>query len=233
MSNKTTYALGAVAVVLIAVIVILAMRWGRGEPAPRNDGYGPVRNPSVVAVLAPDGAILVGRPDAAKTVDVYEDPLCPGCGSMERIHGQEIAQLQDEGKLAVRYHLVNFLESKSPSKDYSTRAIAANECVAEAGSGPVYSKFHELVFATKQPTEGGADLSNAELADVAREAGASEQVQQCISGGAKVDAARANAQVALGRLNELLNGRASTPSAFDGQSKLDVNNEEWVADLTR
>ncbi|WP_406232145.1 DsbA family protein [Nocardia sp. NBC_01009] len=233
MSSKTTYALGAVALALIVLIVILAMRWGRDEPAVRNDGYGPVHSSAVVATLQPDGLILVGRPDARKTIEVYADPLCPGCGSMERVYGQEIAQQQDEGKLAVRYHLVNFLESKSRSKDYSTRAIAANECVAEAGSGPVYSKFHALLFTTSQPEEGGADLSNEELAAVAREAGASDQVAQCIASGAKVDAARAHALVALGTLNELLDGRAATPSVFDGKTKLDVNNEEWVLDVAR
>jgi protein-disulfide isomerase len=233
MSSKTTYALGGVALALIVVIVILALRWGRDETTVRNDGYGPVHNAAVVAAVQPDGVILVGRPDARKTLDVYADPLCPGCGSMERVYGQEIAQQQDEGTLALRYHLVNFLESKSGSKNYSTRAIAANECVAEAGSGPVYSKFHALLFTTKQPKEGGSDLSNEELAAVAREAGASDQVAQCIASGAKVDAARAHAQGALATLNELLDGRAATPSVFDGKTKLDVNNEEWVVEAAR
>jgi protein-disulfide isomerase len=233
MSSKTTYALGGVALALVVLIVIIAMRWGHNEPAVRNDRYGTVRNPAVVAVLQPDGGILVGRPDALKTIDLYEDPLCPGCGSMERIYDQEIAQQQDDGKLAVRYHLVNFLDSASRSKDYSTRGVAANECVAEAGSGPVYSKFHELVFTTRQPKEGGADLSNADLAAVAKEAGASDQVVQCIASGAKVDAARANAQAALGKLNDVLNGRVATPTAFDGKTQLDVNNPTWVLDLTR
>lgn len=234
MSSTTTYALGGVAIVLIVLIVILAMRWGREDEATvRNDGYGPVHNSAVISVLAPDGAVLLGRPDAAKTIDVYEDPLCPACGQVERIYGQELAQQIDEGKLAVRYHYVNFLDPRSGSKDYSTRAIAANECVAEAGSGPTYSKFHELMFVSRQPREGSGDLTNQELAEMARAAGAPEGVVQCVGSGAKVDAAKANAKTALDDLNSRLGGRAATPAIFEGADRIDVNNETWVVDLTR
>ncbi len=231
MSSATSYALGGVALALIALIVFLAFRSGRDEPAVRNDGYGPVRDPGVVAVLQPDGVVLLGKPGAPKTIDVYEDPLCPACGGLERVYGQELAQKLDEGKLAVRYHYVNFLDPKSSSKDYSTRAIAANECVAEAGNGPVYAKFHELLFASKQPKEGGDDLSNEELSVLARDAGAQEQAVQCIATGAKVESAKAHAKAATDDLNARLDGPAATPSVFDGTNKVDVNNEEWVAQL--
>ncbi|MFI9509658.1 DsbA family protein [Nocardia sp. NPDC052566] len=233
MSNRTTYALGAVALVLIAGIVVLALKWGRDGVAIRNDGYGPVRDPGVHSVLAPDGTITLGKADAAKTIDVYEDPICPGCGSMERTYGQEIAQKIDEGKLAVRYHLVNFLDPKSGSKNYSTRAIAANECVAEAGSGPVYSKFHELLFTSKQPKEGGGDLSNDELGAIAREAGATEPVIQCVTAGTKVAAAKINAKTAMDALTAKLGDKAATPAVYDGDTKIDVNDSEWVVSLTK
>ncbi|WP_330249783.1 DsbA family protein [Nocardia sp. NBC_00565] len=233
MSSKTTYALGGVALALVVLIVILAFRWGRDDTSIRNDGYGSVRNSDVHAVLDQNnGTILVGHPDAPKTIDVYEDPLCPSCGALERIYGQEIAQKMDEGKLAVRYHLVTFLDTKSKSKDYSTRAVAANECVAATGSGPVYSKFHTLLFTSKQPKEGGADLSNEDLANVAKEAGASLEAVQCISGGAKLDGAKIHAQMARAALTDA-NGEVATPAVFDGKTKIDVNNQDWVVDLTK
>ncbi|WP_280294244.1 DsbA family protein [Nocardia abscessus] len=212
MSSATTYALGAVALALIVLIVIAAIRWGRDEAAVRNDGYGSVRDPAVHSVLEPNGSILLGRPDAKKTIDIFEDPLCPGCGSLERIYGQEIAQKIDAGALAVRYRLVNFLDGRSRSKDYSTRAVAANQCVAEAGSGPVYSKFHTELFTTKRPSEGGADLSNEELAAIAGDAGAAESVRQCIANGAKVDFARTTAMAQTAALGAALGGSAATPA---------------------
>ncbi|WP_280350582.1 DsbA family protein [Nocardia abscessus] len=209
MSSATTYALGAVALALIVLIVIAAIRWGRDEAAVRNDGYGSVRDPAVHSVLEPNGSILLGRPDAKKTIDIFEDPLCPGCGSLERIYGQEIAQKIDAGALAVRYRLVNFLDGRSRSKDYSTRAVAANQCVAEAGSGPVYSKFHTELFTTKRPSEGGADLSKEELAAIAGDA---ESVRQCIANGAKVDFARTTAMAQTAALGAALGGSAATPA---------------------
>ncbi|MGK8509677.1 DsbA family protein [Nocardia asiatica] len=232
MSSTTTYALGAVALALIVLIVIAAIRWGRDEAAVRNDGYGSVRDPAVPSVLEQNGAILLGRPDAKKTIDVYEDPLCPGCGSLERIYGQEIAQQIDAGTLAVRYRLVNFLDGRSRSQDYSTRAVAANQCVAEAGAGPVYSKFHTELFTTKRPSEGGADLSNEELATIARDAGAAEPVRQCIATGAKVDSARTTAMAQRAALGAALGGSAATPAVFDGTTRVDTNDENWVVSLT-
>ncbi len=233
MSSATTYALGGVALALIVLIVILAFRWGRDDATIRNDGYGSVHSADVHAVLDQNnGTILLGRPDAVKTIDVYEDPLCPSCGALERLYGQEIAQQLDAGKLAVRYHLVTFLDPKSKSKDYSTRAVAANECVADTGSGPVYSKFHALLFTSKQPKEGGADLSNDDLANVAKESGASLEAVQCISSGAKLDAAKIHAQMARAALTDA-NGEVATPAVFDGKNKVDVNNHEWVLDLTK
>ncbi|MEV0343888.1 thioredoxin domain-containing protein [Nocardia sp. NPDC050713] len=233
MSSATSYALGGVALALIVLIVFLAFRSGRDEPDVRNDGYGPVRDPGVQAVLQPDGVVVLGKPGTPKTIDVFEDPLCPACGALERVYGQELAQQLDEGKLAVRYHYVNFLDPKSSSEDYSTRAIAANECVAEAGNGPSYAKFHELLFASKQPKEGGDDLSNEQLSGLAREAGAPEPIVQCVASGAKVADAKVHAKAATDDLTARLDGPAATPSVFDGSNKVDVNNEEWVVELTR
>ncbi|WP_460695518.1 DsbA family protein [Nocardia thraciensis] len=230
MNSRTSYALGAVALVVIAVMVVLFVRWNSDTSlSVRDDGYGPVHDPAVHALLDSDGAIVLGKPNAAKTIDIYEDPMCPACGSLEHIYGQEIAHRIDEGKLAVRYRLVNFLDSKSGSKDYSTRAVAANECVADAGDGPVYSKFHALLFTTKQPSENGGDLGNDELSAIAKEAGAPESVLQCIGKGQRVDSARNHAEAALTALKSALGGKVGTPTVFDGGSEVDVNDQEWVA----
>ncbi|WP_254854194.1 DsbA family protein [Nocardia donostiensis] len=229
MSSTTTYALGAVALVMIGLIVVLAYRWGTGEAEVRNDGYGSVRQDAVVSALHTDGAIRLGRTDAAKTIDLYEDPLCPACGSLEHLYGQEIAQKMDEGKLAVRYRFVNFLDPRSESKDYSTRAIAALQCVASAGSGPTYAKFHHALFTDRQPEEGGADLSNNDLAALAAEVGAPEPAHQCITSGERIAAAKTDAAAATDDLTAALDDNAATPSVFDGETRLDVNNQEWVA----
>ncbi|MEU1981957.1 thioredoxin domain-containing protein [Nocardia sp. NPDC019395] len=227
MSNRTTYALGAVALVLILLIVFFAYRWGSGEAEVRNDGYGSVRNPAVTAALQSDGGVRLGLPDAPKTLEIYEDPICPGCGNLEHLYGQELSQKIDEGKLAVRYRFVNFLDPKSAAGDYSTRATAALQCVADSGSGVVFSKFHETLFTTRQPEEG-SDLSDDELATIAAEAGAPASAGDCITTGARVEAARTQASGAVDDLKAALEGDAATPSVFDVATKIDVQNQGWV-----
>ncbi|MGW6729594.1 DsbA family protein [Nocardia sp. NPDC055029] len=232
VSSNTTYALAAVALVVIGLLVFAAFKWNKTAPTEvRNDGYGAVREPAVLVAIQPDGVIRLGRPDAPKTVDIFEDPLCPACGVMETTFGQELAQKIDEGKLAVNYHFVAFLDPQSKSKDYSTRAIAANLCVAQTGSGPTYSKFHEALFTTKQPDEGGADLSNPALATLAIESGAPESVGPCITNGTQLDAARAAAKQNLDDLDARTGNKAATPAIYDGTTKIDWTDENWVLNL--
>ncbi|MFB7875693.1 MULTISPECIES: DsbA family protein [unclassified Nocardia] len=233
VSSNTTYALAAVALVLIGAIVFAAYKWGNDGPPPvRNEGYGPVHDPAVQVSTTPAGVIRLGRPDAAKTIDLFEDPICPACGVLETSYGQELAQKIDEGELAINYHFVTFLDDKSKSKDYSTRAFAANLCVAQTGSGPIYGKFHETVFTTRQPDEGAADLSNPALARIATESGAPESVATCITGGAQLDAARTAAATNLADLDARTGNKSATPSVYDGTTKLDWSDENWVTTLT-
>ncbi|MFC6011130.1 DsbA family protein [Nocardia lasii] len=232
VSSNTTYALAAVAAVLIGLLVFAAYKWSaEPPPAVRNDGYGPVREAAVVVTTTPDGVIRLGRPDAPATVDIFEDPLCPACGVMETSYGQELAQKIDEGKLAVNYHLVAFLDPQSKSKDYSTRAIAANLCVAQTGSGPTYSKFHEALFTQKQPEEGAADLSNPALATIATDSGAPESVAACITNGTQQDAAKSAAAKNLADLDSRTGGKSATPSLYNGTTSIDWRDENWVTNL--
>src|SRR5699024_1856749 len=104
-----------------------------------------------VATVTDDGAILVsGAPhdDTAVVIDVYEDPLCPFCAAFESDFGAEIAAAIDDGALAVRYRMVDFLNGMSASGDYSTRALAAMLSLTEqAGSEPgLVAAFHASLF---------------------------------------------------------------------------------------
>jgi protein-disulfide isomerase len=231
MSNRTTYALGALALILIALIVVFAYRWGgRNEVQVRNDGYGSVHDEAVTAALQSDGSVRLGRPEVLETIEIYEDPMCPSCGTLETLYGQELAQKLDEGKLAIRYRFVNFLDPKSASGDYSSRAIAALQCVADTGSGVTYSKFHETLFTTRQPDEG-SELGDDDLLTIATESGASEPARACITSGAHRGAVPDQARATLDDLTVALDGAAATPSVFDGATKIDVNEPDWVQQL--
>ncbi|WP_068270008.1 DsbA family protein [Aldersonia kunmingensis] len=230
-SNRSTYILGAAAVVVIAIIVIGGIIWQSNRNETRNEGYGSVQNSDVKATVESSGAILLGLPDAAKTIDLFEDPMCPYCAQLEQQHGQEISQKIDEGDVAVRYHLMNFLDQLSASGDYSTRAVAANLCVAETGDGRAFSAFHAELFSPEgQPKErGSSDHSNDDLATMAKDADASDDAVTCIRDGKQVSAAKSAGDASKQALTDL--GGRGTPSVFVDGTAIDTNNSEWVANL--
>ncbi|MEU2000335.1 DsbA family protein [Rhodococcus sp. NPDC019627] len=231
-SSRSTYILGGLAVLVIAALVIGGVIWQNSRSKPRNDGYGGVQNSEVRVAVEDNGVVLLGRPDAATTIDLFEDPMCPYCAELENKNGQELAKAVDDGKVAVRYHILNFLNRLSASGDYSTRAVAASQCVAATGDASVYSDFHAALFAPEnQPAENGdSDHSNEELAQMARDAGASDEAAQCITTGAKVEQAAIDAEA--GRQALSASGATGTPAVVQDGTVIDaLSNENWVSQL--
>lgn len=231
-SSRTTYILGALAIVVIAAVVIGGVLWTNSRSKPRNEGYGGVSNSAVQVSVGEDGAVLVGLPDAKTSIDVFEDPMCPYCAQLENTNGQEVAQKIDEGALAVRYHTLDFLNRLSASGDYSTRAASALMCVAQSGDAVAFSAFHGALFApANQPPENGkSDHSNAELADLAKEAGANDAAVACVADGTNVEAAAAAAQKGSEALAAA--GARGTPTVVHNGTLVDaLGNRDWVSEL--
>ncbi len=227
-SRRGTLVAGAAIAVVIAVVVG-ALISQRTPNAPLNDGYGAARS---AAVSVSAGVVRVGAPDAPVTLDVYEDFLCPNCRQFETVYGQQLAQKLDQGSVAVRYRFLTFLDARSPSKNYSTRAVTAALCVAKDSGGARFPALHAALYAeTTQPKEGsGSDLSNADLAQVAGGVGASAAAQQCISSGSENAAAAAVAQSNQATLQASGNPVAA-PTVLNGSAKIDVNDRSWLSTL--
>ncbi|MBW4778095.1 DsbA family protein [Rhodococcus fascians] len=229
-SNTVTYILGGIAFLVVVAVVVVAILWQRGSDAPRNDGYGSVKNPEVELSLPGDGVVVLARPGAQRVIDIYEDPMCPFCSDLEVKHGQELAQKIDDGVVSVNYHLINFLDASSASGDYSTRAVAASHCVAATENARVYSGFHAALFDPEfQPEEGSdSDRTDAELAELATSNGASDIAVECITTGAQRDAAVADATT--GRDALAASGARGTPGVLvDGQVVDALGDSEWLA----
>ena len=60
-SNRSTYVLGALALLVVAVVVIGGVVWQSNRNQTRNEGYGSVSNPDVTAALQADGSVLLER----------------------------------------------------------------------------------------------------------------------------------------------------------------------------
>ena len=231
-SDRSPYIIGGLAILVIAALIIGGVLWTNSKNKPRNDGYGSVQNPDVAVSVQDNGVVLLSKPTAAQTIDLFADPLCPACAALEHLSGQALASAVDNGDVAVRYHMLNFLDRSSGSRDYSTRAGAALLSVANSGDALAYSAFHARLFTPDtQPHEGGrTDHSNDDLAVIAREAGASEEVAKRISSGSDVEAAAANAAAASQALKAT--GAVGTPTVVANDKVVDTRNGDWVSALS-
>ncbi|MFN8077458.1 MAG: thioredoxin domain-containing protein [Kineosporiaceae bacterium] len=119
------------------------------------------------------GAIVVGNPQAPVHLRVYEDYLCPYCGEFERENAQQLARWIEAGTVSVDYRTVAILD-EATSTAYSTRAAMASAAVRDT-SPAAWPAFHAALFAS-QPAEGGAGLTDATLAGMAAQVGASADV---------------------------------------------------------
>ncbi len=232
VTSRTSTLVAAAVLAVVAVVVVVGVVYQNSRSPARVDGYGAAQTATVQVT---DGVVRVGTANAPVTIDVFEDALCPVCGQFEKIYGQELAQALDEGKVAARFHLLDFLNPGSASKTYSTRAAAAALCVASDGAGRAFPKFHASLFdSATQPQEGaGTDLSDAQLAELAKAAGASAGAQSCITSGAKMAEAASTAQASTHQLATILGAdKVGTPTVLNGTKKINVNNQDWIAQLS-
>lgn len=175
-----------------------------------------------------DDGVFVGSPSAATTIDVFNEPICQPCGAFNQTYAGRIQNAVADQKLGVRWHLLAFLDSQSPSKDYSVRAVAATLCVAEQNDAVLYSKFYAALFAADfQPAEGAStDRSDAELAHLAQTLGANADVTTCIASQADVTNAQTKAANGLATMNALQ--AHGTPFVWDGRKAVDINDPNWL-----
>ena len=231
-SDRTQLIIGGIAVVVLAVIVVVGVVIYKNRSAVQNDGYGPSTNS--VSTMA-DGIVTVNNGTTpAVTIDVYLDALCPICQQFEHQYGQQIAQAVDQGKLQVRYQPVAILDSSSASKNYSTRAAAALLCVGADTAAPkgTFLKYLTHLYAddTKPAENGSTDLSNQQLADLAKGDGATATAVSCISSGANVALATATNATKESQM-QAATGQVGTPTVLKDGTALDINSTDWLSKL--
>ncbi|MHA7651072.1 serine/threonine protein kinase PknE [Mycobacterium sp. ML4] len=220
----------------IAVIVAVAGGLIIGFSQPKRS-TGPMKAPTptpaadAVKLNVLNDGVFIGSSAATATIDVFNEPICPPCGAFIRSYATDIDTAVNNKKLAVRYHLLNFLDEQSHTKNYSTRAVAASYCVAAQNDPRVYMSFYAALFGSDfQPQESAAsDRTDAELAHLAQTIGANSTATNCIKSGADLGTAQtksSNASVSLAGFNA--NG---TPFVWDGSSGVDLQNPNWLTKL--
>lgn len=229
-ANGMWIALGALAVVIVVAVAgfVVAQRMGVFDKEAVAVSFADTKDDQIS--INDKGAITVGNPDAPH-VDLYEDFMCPVCGQFEQQSGERIVDEVKAGNMQVTFHFLNFLDRSSGSGEYSTRAIAAIQCIATMESLENFLAAHSAFF-TNQPQEGGGDLSAAELAGLARDAGVGDEAASCVEGvngenGDNMDKARETASNSQATMSE--NGlELATPTVAQGDKELQWSDPTWI-----
>jgi serine/threonine protein kinase, bacterial len=217
-----------VVVAVVGVVLVVAHPWQSPSPPPPTS---PPQPTDAVELRVLDDGVFVGSSAASTTIDIFNEPICPPCGSFIRSNAGDIDSAVNNKKLAVRYHLLNFLDDRSHSKDYSTRAVAATYCVAAQNDPKLYSAFYTGLFASNfQPAENAAqDRTDGELAQLAKTVGVDPSVINCIKSGE--DIATAKAKAGAGDTTLAGFNATGTPFVWDGTKAINYQDATWLTKL--
>jgi protein-disulfide isomerase len=140
-----------------------------------------------------DGGIPMGAegeagtdngPDAVE-IGVYLDYMCPICGDFEATNGETLDQLRESGDVTVVVHPVAILDRMANAQQFSTRSAAAAAWVADRAPEAM-NDFNAIMFAN-QPEENVSTLTDAQIADLAEQAGVPADVAAGIEDGTAVE----------------------------------------------
>ena len=180
-------------------------------------------------------AVVVGRPTAKVTLDVYEDFLCPVCRSFEASYGPDIAKHVKDGTVQVRYHMLPMLNDRSDPAGYSMDSANAGLCAADAGKFPA---FHLSLY-DAQPAEGARGWDKQQLAKLGTDLGITGSTfTSCVESG-KYDSALQSAFDKIkttAYLQQDLGGGQKgfgTPTIAVGPKTVDVSAPQWLDKLVR
>src|SRR5215216_3497146 len=158
------------AVVLIASVIVGVVIYQTRDKAP--DTFAIPKNATATSVV-------VGKPDAKVTFDLYVDYQCPACRAFEEQAAADLDKMVADGTAKIAYYPIAILDRASTTK-YSTRASAASGCAAAEGTA-VYDKLTKALFAN-QPPEGSAGLPNEKLVELGKAAGATgSDFEKCVN----------------------------------------------------
>jgi serine/threonine-protein kinase len=217
-----------IVVAAVSVTLVIAHPWRSSSRSTPTSSPPPA---DAVELRVLDDGVFVGSSAAPITIDIFNEPICPPCGSFIRSNASDIDTAVNNRKLAVRYHLLNFLDDKSKSKNYSTRAVAASYCVAAQNDPKLYTGFYSGLFASNfQPQENAPeDRTDGELAQLAKTVGVDTSVINCIKSGEDVATAKAKVEAGDATLAGL--NASGTPFVWDGTKSINYQDAAWLTKL--
>ncbi|MFD9816369.1 thioredoxin domain-containing protein [Streptomyces sp. NPDC059080] len=100
--------------------------------------------------------LVIGTADAKHTLELFEDPRCPGCGNFEQNVGETVQKDIKDGKYKAQFHLATFLDTNLKGTG-SKNALSALGSALNV-SPDAFLKYKEALFSKEfHPDEMGPD----------------------------------------------------------------------------
>jgi len=214
--------------VLANALVVLLVFTGCG----RTVTGSAQRDPDLpgVSITADGFGIIAGRPDAPAQIEVYTEPQCTHCAHLQDTDGPEMKSLIALGLLTVTYRPVTFLDTEH---GYSAKVANAMFLAAAHGtSAPALQAYVATLWGHQNP--GGSAPSDSQLAGWAADSGVSAESVASIQAGERAVDVDEMTLTNEGRLQEIRDGDAGTPTVYDlaGNTVVDIQEAGWLAKLT-
>ena len=176
--------------ILAVVALVLTQTMKPAGPGPENMASGGVvftKDLKVVETPALQAgserkAPEVDRKQLPLDVSIYVDYMCPACGAFEQQYGTMLENYVGSGDVNLQVYPLNFLDSASLGTKYSTRAANMFACVVEQQPDVAFKLHNTLLSAEVQPKEGSTGLTDDQLLEQAKSAGAelTTELRQCV-----------------------------------------------------
>lgn len=164
--------------------------------------------------------------DDSAVIDLYEDYSCPHCADLAAATDSDMLSAIEDGSIIVYIHDLNFLD-RGQDDGNSTRVGAATYAIAENESPELYWNFRAMALENQTTIYNDWDLDD--LADAARELGASEETAQAIANFDYQDQFLEDTAANADTLEGLI-GNVSSPHVFiNGESVEAENLTSWVS----
>ena len=156
-------------------------------------------------------------------IQIYLDYQCPFCKDFELPNQSQIESWVTKGIATVQIHPISFLDGRGSPNEFSSRAANAAVCVAEISPNSFF-KFNSALF-SNQPEEGAPGPSNSEIFDLAKSAGASDEVKSCI------DEKRFGSWIATATEKALYEPLPGSGLSLKGTPFVLVNDQQFITEL--
>lgn len=210
--------------ILIGSMVAAAVIVGGNRPDPDEEPVGSQTPANLTSDgsfrILGDGSVDTEADESSKDgllrVQVFFDPMCPGCGYFERAVGDRLLELTKNGEIDLYLTPVSFLDRTS-SDFYSTRAVNALVTVGSESPEHFYDFFQAIYSEDFQPHEGVdyVPVTDADLSELAQSVGVPAEVANSFAEGNYGQWIASHSQASMNR-TDLFPQQFATPGVFIG-----------------